>query len=168
MCKEYTDPLLAVKLYGDWIKYCDGSTDCLRQGTRWSLIYSINSIILSLLCLTFILFAIGSKVFICRLIAACMNEFLGCAHIGAIIMALVLRFRSSGRVASHCTDSAQWKGEGVEMGETTFENDGLLIVVITLAQFFLCFGMCCLGSLPLRMKPRNMAGLELESYGLSD
>ena len=83
-------------------------------------------------------------------------------------MALVLRFRSSGRVASHCTDSAQWKGEGVEMGETTFENDGLLIVVITLAQFFLCFGMCCLGSLPLRMKPRNMAGLELESYGLSD
>ena len=153
ICTKFYDTLLEEKLRAELQADCD--SDCLKIGTRWSLIYTLNSIVLSLLCLTYILFAIGSKVFATRLIAACLNQILALAHFAVIITTVMLRISLKGRYASQCIESAQWNGESLEVGGTTFENDAMMINILVVCQFFLCFGLCCIGSFPLRIKPKN-------------
>ena len=136
--------------------YKDCDADCCKTGTQWSLIYILNGTILSLLFITYILFTIGSHVFCTRVIAAWLNQFLGCANFVVIILTGVLRYGDKGILASHCLDSAKWNSVGELKGDVTFQDDGELILVITICQIPLFFALCCVGSYPLRIKPAEV------------
>lgn len=82
------------------LEAADCDRDCHIAGTRWSRVFALNGIILISLSVTYVLFAIGSCVFAVRILAACLNQFLGCVHFFGIIYALVLRFRLEGRLAN--------------------------------------------------------------------
>ena len=151
-CSSYDDEKLAVKLKADILANCTDA-DCQKLGTQWSTILILNGTTLLLLCVAFILIAIGSKVFYARLAGACLNFWVGFVHFFCIVFTAANTFDDKGKLASICTDKSQFAAFDKEFefeGYWTFARDGTLIVWIWILQIFTIFIFCCLGSLPLR------------------
>uniref|UniRef100_A0A7S3I0K7 Uncharacterized protein n=1 Tax=Favella ehrenbergii TaxID=182087 RepID=A0A7S3I0K7_9SPIT len=123
----------------------------MSLGTEWSVAFTLNGITLILLSLTYLGFALGSHIFMARIVAACANFWLICVHLSAIIVTLVHRFSLKGKLASICQDGSVFEGWGQEMSSSwTFEKDSQMMTVILFIQMFVIFILCCHGSLPLR------------------
>ena len=148
-CKVFRDEDLATKLKIDIGVDCNA--DCLKEGTKWSLIYTFNGVVLILLCFSYLLVAFGAFVFHARVIGACLNCWLGFVHFPAILVTAVYRFNSKGRLAADCLDPSSYDGAGKPLSDSwTFDKDGELITGIWACQLLVVFFICCLGSMPLR------------------
>ena len=150
-CTDFVD-LDRAKYLQDLIK-TDCDADCMKEGTRWSLIFLFNGLTMALLSFTYLLIAIGSRYFTTRIIGACLNCFLSCVHFATIVTTAIYRFNTKGKLAAICIAPSYFEGSdtGVIGNSWTFKKDGDLILTIWVCQLFLVLALCCLGSLPLRM-----------------
>lgn len=108
---------------------------------------------LLLMSFAFLLIAIGSQQFYFRVVGVCLNWWLGCAHIAAIVFTFLYRFNDKGRLALNCLDPSEYRDEGEELSDSwTFRKDGLLITYLWMLQLLTFFFLCCLGSNALDYK----------------
>ena len=129
----------------------DCGADCQKSGTRWTLVYWLNGIVLLMLSTTYIVFTFGACLFWARFMGACINFFVSCIHIYAILMTAVFRLNIKGRLAANCNDPSHYEGQDQALSDKwTFRTDSKLILSVWMIQFFLALIFCCLGSLPIR------------------
>lgn len=151
-CKEYFDMEMVTILKSEIAAFCDD--DCVHvDGTRWSVIFTLNGVSLILLSFAFTLIAVGSRVFYARLLGVCLNCLTSCLHFAAIVVTAVYRFDNKGRLAMNCLDASTFEGEGEPLSDSwTFQKDGELITTLWACQLLVVFFICCIGLSPLRMK----------------
>lgn len=138
-CEKYHDPDLVVALKSNIEASCEEEckenknaekqgrclADCRSEGTNWSTLFMVHGVTLLLMSLAFVLISIGSHVFYARVAGVCLNWWMGCAHIAAIIMTGIYRFDDRGRLAMNCLDPSEYRGEGEDLEDAwTFRKDG--------------------------------------------
>ena len=134
-------------------EFCAGKeiSECEDMGTGWALAFRVNSIVLLLLAVNFLIFSVGAFNFYARLCAGCMNMFMCPVHMASIVIIIVYRFGQLGKIASHCEDPTVYNGADEEMSDAwTYEKDSNLLFIVLVFQTMTFLPICCLGSLPLR------------------
>lgn len=96
--KEWTDPTLAETMMEELVEECPDLVfpeifDCLGGGSKWSVIWSFNSITVLGLGVTNLLIMWGAYNFTARALGSCCFCLLSCVNLAAIITTAVYRFR---------------------------------------------------------------------------
>ena len=140
----FSDDILALE-YENSIAESNCDSDCLGDGTKWSVLYSMNGFTLLLLALDMIFVVFGAFYFWPRVLGACFNCLLSCAHFGAIITTAVFRFRTQGKLCSLSLRPSRVDSDLNFKDGHTFETDGQMILALWICQlvFFVIF--CCGG-----------------------
>lgn len=145
----WTDPEEALSLRNEIAVDCDA--DCQKLGSRWSVIFILNGILLLLVLLNMCCVGVGAYVPIFRCLGACCAPWCCCAHFAIIVMTGVFRFSLYGRLCALSKGATNWTSkDDAPDDDWTYEKDGQLILALWILQilsFVCCCGVSCL---PLR------------------
>jgi len=150
----------------DW---CDGDADCLKAGTRWTLVWQTNAALMLLQSLNFILLAVGGYWFYPRLIGTFVNWVLGFCHLCIIGFTLYARFSPFGRWCSYNTagnngfaietyDKLQYQYGYISLAQSSilvkdYRGDATLMLNLAIFQLSFCLIQVFCLWLPLYRTP---------------
>ena len=138
----FTDDDAAMQIMIDGKGKCD--EDCQKAGSRWSHVFIINGVILSLMLVNFCCVCCGSRIAFARFCGAICACCICCAHIPIILASAVYRFRPQGMFCALSERPTYYEDtEKKPTDQWTYAKDGALILGLLLIQL-LCFCCCCL------------------------
>ena len=138
----FSDNEAAANLRDD-LEDCD--KDCQDLGSQWSVVFICNAVIMLLLIINFTCVCFGSRIVMCRLLAAWFACCICCAHFPIIITTAVFRFRPQGALCALSTANTYFADdESMPTDDWTYEKDGSLILALWIIQLLCC--CCCCGA----------------------
>ena len=153
-CKEVQNPKVYALLIEKYTReFCSEGEQypCSAVGTGWSIAFGVNSVVLLLMSLNYVIYFLGIFFFYARLAASCMNCCMTLANMSGLVIVIVYRFSKLGEIASQCIDGSKYMGKDEELdGGNTFRSDAQSLSYVAVFQLLTFLPVCCIGSLPLR------------------
>ena len=163
MCTHVENPKVYAILIEKYTReYCSEGEKypCSAEGTGWSIAFRINTVVLALVTVNYVIYWLGIVFYYARVAASCMNCCMVVVNLAGLISVIVYRFSSLGEIASQCIDGSQYMGKDEELDDGfTFKSDAQILSYVAILQLITFLPICCVGSLPLR-NGRNQAKKE--------
>ena len=107
------DPVTAAEIQLRAFEYCaDNQSDCAENGTRWSVAFNFNTVIMIFSAVNFILMAIGGYWFYPRLFGTFINCCYACCHCAAWTMAVGVYASPLGQLCTLNVHPNDYEGDG--------------------------------------------------------
>ena len=84
----------------DFIESCDGDADCMLSGSKWSVLFIVNGLLMLFLMFNMVCVGFGTKMPACRVTGAIVGGILGLVNFAMIVTTAVYRFSAIGMLCS--------------------------------------------------------------------
>ena len=134
---------------------CD--RDCIKNGCRWSVVYSLCGVTLILIAVNSALNFIGTWMYAFRALSNCCGLLLCLVNFSAIIVTAVFRFNTLGKLAALSNnptkydDNGKWTFNDLGVIKTAplsddrnYTDDASFIIAMWVCQMVFCCCNCCL------------------------
>jgi len=127
--------------------------DCLKNGTRWSVAFNFNGVMLFFQACNFLLMTFGAYWFYPRLIGTFVNCCYGCCHLAAWTMAVGVFGSPLGQSCVINVQPNQYEGKEIFNDSMTWKKDGQILISLGALQCILWCVQCFCCCLPLYNTP---------------
>ena len=147
-CRDgpFSDNELAITYMSELSGSCD--SDCIEDGTKWSIAYDLNGSVFLLFTLNSILGGFGAYSYYPRAINTACNFVLSIIAFSALITTAIFRWRTQGKLCALSLQPSQINDSGNFITSSSFERDGNRLTGLWVFQLIFLGLYCVLGAFP--------------------
>ena len=109
----------------------DCDAECWKKGSRWSLVYLLNALVVLLLMISMVLICIGTRHPKLRIISSYLASIICLFHSVVLILTAVFRFRPQGMLCALNEQPTYWSSDDEHpTNEWNYKKDSQLILAL--------------------------------------